>query len=178
MSKRFPNPRLAYLQTQVAFGIPEFPVFHMRGGSSTGIVIWQQHLPADAALRDELIRILMGVPRQGNVINNRQTSGLGRGTPTSNKVFIVDADPARRLLTSTLAQLAADKSTIDWSVNCGNMSAALPLYAMDTGLIHACGNRFDVEIFNTNTSSRMSAQMTLQDGSNHLEPIQNLFDNS
>ncbi|MDP5008933.1 MAG: PrpF protein [Glaciimonas sp.] len=165
MTNHFPNPALAYLQPKITFGIPEFPVFHMRGGTSSGIVIWQRHLPNDEALRDELIRQLMGVPLQGETKGNRQANGLGRGTPTSNKVFIVDIDPTRRLITSTLAQLAADKSAIDWSVNCGNMSAALPLYALDTGLIaidSASGKpTFKVDIFNTNTNSQLSANMQL-----------------
>ncbi|MFC5472532.1 PrpF domain-containing protein [Paraherbaspirillum soli] len=176
MSKQFPNPDLSYLRIRHAFGIPEFPVMHMRGGTSTGIVIWQQHLPADEALRDELIRHLMGVPLDGERGGNRQTHGLGRATPTSNKVFIVDVDPDRRLISSTLAQLAADKSAIDWSVNCGNMSAALPLYALDTGLIEVdrarqdaqLNARFQLDIFNTNTGSRMSAQMALDAGSGNL----------
>ncbi|MGS0743811.1 PrpF domain-containing protein [Glaciimonas sp. GG7] len=162
MRSHFPHPGLAHLKTHIVFGVPEFPVFHMRGGTSTGIVIWQQHLPADPDLRDELIRILMGIPRQGDSAGNRQINGLGRGAPTSNKVFIVDIDTARRTIISTLAQLAADKSAIDWSVNCGNMSAALPLYALDTGLIAANGKRFAVDIFNTNTGTGMSAQMALE----------------
>lgn len=168
MSKRFPNPSLAYLQIRSAFGIPEFPTIHMRGGSSTGIVIWKQHLPSDDTVRDELIRHLMGVPLHGERTDNWQTNGLGRGIPTSNKVFIIDVDPARRLITSTLAQLAADKSAIDWSVNCGNMSAALPLYAFDTGLLNADGEHFKVDIFNTNTNSNLSAHMTLNNANGDL----------
>jgi len=138
---------------RVSNGLLEVPVEHVRGGTSTGILLHDSHLPAELPLREELIRRIMGVPLEGTTSGNRQITGLGRGVATSNKVFIVapsqrnDAD-----IESTLAQLAADKSAIDWSVNCGNMSAALPFFALDHGLAHVNGDRTTVRIFNTNTS--------------------------
>jgi len=138
---------------RVSNGLLEVPVEHVRGGTSTGILLHEAHMPADLPLREELIRRIMGVPLEGTVKGNRQITGLGRGVATSNKVFIVgpsqrnDAD-----IDSTLAQLAADKSAIDWSVNCGNMSAALPFFALDHGMAHVNGDRTTVRIFNTNTS--------------------------
>jgi 2-methylaconitate cis-trans-isomerase PrpF len=137
----------------------------MRGGTSTGIVLWHEHLPEDQTLKEELIRAIMGVPACGEARGNKQTTGLGRGAPTSNKVFIVsrptsgDADIA-----STLAQLAADKSAIDWSVNCGNMSAALPMYALATGLVAPTPDRTVVRIFNTNTGVTTDASVRTPDG--------------
>jgi 2-methylaconitate cis-trans-isomerase PrpF len=107
----------------------------------------------------------MGVPPTGEVKGNRQTTGLGRGPSTSNKVFIVDHSPtADADITSTLAQLAADKSAIDWSVNCGNMSAALTMYALDTGLFHASRGKTVMRIFNTNTQVTTDATVKTPDG--------------
>jgi 2-methylaconitate cis-trans-isomerase PrpF len=137
---------------RVSNGLLEVPVEHVRGGTSTGILLHDSHLPEALPLREELIRRIMGIPLEGTTSGNRQITGLGRGVATSNKVFIVapstrnDAD-----IDSTLAQLAADKSAIDWSVNCGNMSAALPFFALDHGLAHVNGDRTTVRIFNTNT---------------------------
>ena len=133
-------------------GLLEVPVEHVRGGTSTGILLHDSHLPEALPLREELIRRIMGVPLEGTTSGNRQITGLGRGVATSNKVFIVA--PSRRNdadIDSTLAQLAADKSSIDWSVNCGNMSAALPFFALDHGMAHVNGDRTTVRIFNTNT---------------------------
>jgi len=141
----------------------------MRGGTSTGVVLWNEHLPEDQALKEELIRAIMGCPASGETRGNKQNTGLGRGAPTSNKVFIVsrpnsgDADIA-----STLAQLAADKSAIDWSVNCGNMSAALPMYALDTGLVKALPDRTVVRIFNTNTGVTTDASVRTPDGTGFI----------
>jgi len=68
----------------------EIPVYHMRGGTSTGILLYEPHLPSDFALREELIRHIMGVPLIGEVNRNAQITGLGRGIPQSCKIFIVD----------------------------------------------------------------------------------------
>ena len=133
-------------------GVLEIPVYHMRGGTSTGIVLFKDHLPEGQPLREELIRHLMGVPQQGEVHGDRQITGLGRGIPQSCKVFIVgrsDRDDAD--IDSTLAQLAPGKAAIDWSVNCGNMSSTLPIFAQEIGLITVQSGPSRVRIYNTNT---------------------------
>ena len=133
-------------------GVIEIPVYHMRGGTSTGIILLEEHLPKDLALREEVIKRVMGVPLEGEVAANRQITGLGRGIPQSCKVFIVgpsERDDAE--IDSTLAQLAPTKAAIDWSVNCGNMSAALPIFADEVGLLSLDPGRSRVRIYNTNT---------------------------
>lgn len=167
--RRLPDPRLADFVPRIAQGVLELPVYYMRGGTSTGIVLWEGHLPADLALREEAIRWIMGVPREGEVKGNKQTTGLGRGVTTSNKVFIVNRAPdADADITSTLAQLAADKAAIDWSVNCGNMSAALPVYALDTGLFAPVKGRTVVRIYNTNTRVTTDAAVNTPEGTTFI----------
>jgi 4-oxalomesaconate tautomerase len=157
--------RCAGFAPRVVNGVLELPVYHMRGGTSTGIVLWEEHLPRDRALREEAILRLMGAPAHGEAPGNKQLTGLGRGITTSNKVFIVDrALGPDADMTSTLAQLAADKSEFDWSVNCGNMSAALPMYALDTGLLQPTVGTTTVRIFNTNTRVITDAIVQTPDG--------------
>jgi len=69
----------------------------------------------------------------------------------------------RQRIVSTFAQLAADKAAVDWSVNCGNMSAALPLWALDTGHAEPSGAEgvFEIDIFNTNTGVTAAARLRL-----------------
>lgn len=148
-------------------GVLEFPVHHMRGGTSTGLVLWDRWAPADVALREELLRHLMGVPLAGQNDRNKQITGLGRGGPTSNKVFFADiersSDGDGDVLVSTLAQLAHNHGAIDWSVNCGNMSAALQLWALDSGMVSSAA---DLQIRNTNTGvTTVSRMQTRPDGS-------------
>lgn len=157
----FPHPMLQHLRPCMLDGVLQFPVYAMRGGTSTGAVLRQPQPPPAGPLRDELIRLIMGVPLHHDVPGDRQLTGLGRGTPTSNKVFLVEVDAHSREITSTLAQLAPGRSAIDWSVNCGNMSAALPLFALDSGLLPAGPENGDLRIAiqNRNTDSALSAQL-------------------
>ncbi len=161
-------PALPEMTVRVRNGVVEFPVHHVRGGTSTGLVIWDGVAPADVALREELLRHLMGVPLTGTRAGNKQITGLGRIAPTGNKVFFAAIETAADgspLLVSTLAQLAADKSAIDWSVNCGNMSAALPMWALDTGLVQRAGDgAFTLNIRNTNTGVTAASRMEFAGG--------------
>lgn len=144
----------AKFQPRLRDGLIEFPVHHVRGGTSTGLVLWEPFVPREPELREELLRHLMGVPLSGTHPGNRQITGLGRGAPTSNKVFFADweAHAGAGRLVSTLAQLAGDHAAIDWSVNCGNLSSALPLWALDVGLVSvAAGETGDISIRNSNT---------------------------
>lgn len=149
-------------------------MLHVRGGTSTGLIVWDRAAPAALDVREELLRHLMGVPLQGSRTDPKQITGLGRGYPTSNKVFFaemtVTADGAPQIV-STLAQLAPGKSDIDWSVNCGNMSAALPLWAIDQSLLpRELNGRCEVEIFNTNTKVKMTARVGLdREGYRHAQ---------
>ena len=137
----------------------------MRGGTSTGLIIWARVAPPQLELREELLRHLMGLPLQGSLPDTKQITGLGRGYPTSNKVFFADLTlnaAGSPQIVSTLAQLAAGKSQIDWSVNCGNMSAALPLWAIDQQFLpRQLNGNCEVEIFNTNTKVTMVARVGL-----------------
>ena len=55
------------------------------------------------------------------------------------------------ILAARWQQLAPTKAAIDWSVNCGNMSAALPVFAAQVGLASLEPGVNRVRIFNTNT---------------------------
>ena len=146
------------------FGLWEFPVLHVRGGTSTGLIIWDRAAPRQLDLREELLRHLMGLPLTGSTSDSKQITGLGRGYATSDKVFFADVtrEGGRPRIVSTLAQLAPGKAAVDWSVNCGNMSAALPYWAIDQHFLpRDLDGRGEVEIYNTNTKTTMTGRIVL-----------------
>lgn len=159
-------PALPDFSPRLRFGVHEYPVHHLRGGTSTGLVLHARSVPEEPLLRDELLRHLMGVPLTGRRSGNRQVTGLGRGTPTSNKVFLVEVEQheGRPRLVSTLAQLASEHGEIDWSVNCGNMSSSLQLWGLDTGVIEALAiGLHEIAIRNTNTGVVTTSRMARRD---------------
>ena len=156
------SPQMLDPPPRYSAGYIEFPLLHVRGGTSTGLVISERWAPERRDLREELLRHLMGLPLEGTRPGNKQITGLGRILPTGNKVFFarMEASERGRRIVSTFAQLAADKAAVDWSVNCGNMTAALPLWALETGNADA-GNAdaFQIDIFNTNTKVTAGSRM-------------------
>jgi len=138
-------------------------------------VVWDRIAPKQLELREELLRHLMGLPLTGTSSDTKQITGLGRGYPTSNKVFFAEMttdDKGGPRIVSTLAQLANGKSQIDWSVNCGNMSAALPYWAIDQHFLpRELNGHGEVEIFNTNTKSTMIGRVTLNGEGFAFAPI-------
>ena len=166
-----PRPIIDRLAPRFVAGTLEIPVWHARGGTSTGIVLLAEHLPGSTALREEVIRNVMGVPLSGEEPGNRQITGLGRGITTSNKVFVLDTSERPGFdLESTLAQLAAGKAAIDWSVNCGNMSASLPLVAFEAGLAVPRAGRNTLKIYNTNTGIAADAVIEMPGPGAPLDP--------
>lgn len=158
-------PIAATLLPRKNFGVWEFPILHVRGGTSTGLVLWDRIAPQQRELREELLLHIMGLPLKGTSSDTKQITGLGRGYTTSNKVFFADlktdAGKAPQIV-STFAQLATGKSEVDWNVNCGNMSAALAFWAIDQQFLpRELNGKGEVEIYNTNTKVFMTARVTL-----------------
>ena len=63
---------------------------------------------------------------------------------------------------STLAQLSSEKSSIDWSVNCGNMSAAIPLFLLNNAQLCIADPVTTVRIRNTNTGSYRAPSLPIK----------------
>src|SRR6185436_4935617 len=90
------------------------PAVYMRGGTSKGVFFLADDLPSDPAARDRILMRVIGSPdRYG-----KHTDGMGGATSSTSKVVI-------------------DKPLVDWSGNCGNLSAAVGPFAISMGLVDA-----------------------------------------
>lgn len=143
-------------------GLIEFPVWYVRGGTSTGLIIREEDAPQSHQAREELLHLILGISSTEHLDHNRQLTGLGRGISTSNKVFFVKEIPSESgkvTLTSLFAQLSANSPEVDWSVNCGNMTSAIPLWAFDYGLLDSSEAHPVVDIINENTGVKITARL-------------------
>jgi hypothetical protein len=110
------------------------PAACMRGGTSKGLFFLAQDLPVDPASRDRLLLRAMGSPdRYG-----KQIDGMGGATSSTSKVVIVSRSARADCDVDYLfGAVAVDRPVIDWSGNCGNLTAAVGPFAIRAGLLPA-----------------------------------------
>ena len=114
------------------------PAVYMRGGTSKGVFFRLQDLPVAAqtpgAARDALLLRVIGSPDA----YGKHIDGMGGATSSTSKTVIVSksARPGHDV-DYLFGQVAIDKAFIDWTGNCGNLSAAVGPFAISSGLIDA-----------------------------------------
>jgi 2-methylaconitate isomerase len=119
---------------------PQFkiPATYMRGGTSKGVFFRLEDLPVAAqtpgAARDALLLRVIGSPDP----YGKQIDGMGNGTSsTSKSVILSKSTKADHDVDYLFGQVAIDKAFVDWSGNCGNLSAAVGPFAISNGLVDA-----------------------------------------
>ena len=114
------------------------PATYMRGGTSKGVFFSLKDLPAAAqvagAARDALLLRVIGSPDP----YGKQTDGMGGATSSTSKtVILAKSDKADHDVDYLFGQVAIDKAFVDWSGNCGNLTAAVGAFAISNGLVDA-----------------------------------------
>jgi 2-methylaconitate isomerase len=112
------------------------PATYMRGGTSKGMFFRLQDLPVSAqvpgAARDALLLRIIGSPDP----YGKHIDGMGGATSSTSKAVILSksAKPDHDV-DYLFGQVGIDQAFIDWSGNCGNLSAAVGPFAIGNGLI-------------------------------------------
>ncbi|RQW29233.1 2-methylaconitate cis-trans isomerase PrpF [Rhodobacteraceae bacterium CH30] len=112
------------------------PATYMRGGTSKGVLFALQELPIAAqvagAARDALLMRIIGSPDP----YGKQIDGMGGATSSTSKTAIVSkSTQAEHDVDYLFGQVSIDKPFVDWSGNCGNLTAAIGSFAISKGLI-------------------------------------------
>ncbi|HCE3277762.1 2-methylaconitate cis-trans isomerase PrpF [Vibrio parahaemolyticus] len=112
------------------------PATYMRGGTSKGVFFNLEDLPSEAqvagAARDKLLLRVIGSPDP----YAKQIDGMGGATSSTSKTVIVSRSSRDDHDVDYLfGQVSIDKPFVDWSGNCGNLSAAIGPFAIHAGLI-------------------------------------------
>ena len=110
----------------------------MRGGTSKGTFFNLTDLPercqVAGSARDNFLLRVVGSPDP----YGKQIDGLGNGSSSTSKVVILSkSDVADHDVNYLFGQVAIDKAMIDWSGNCGNLTAAVGSFAIMNGLVSA-----------------------------------------
>jgi probable AcnD-accessory protein PrpF len=145
------------------------PAAYMRGGTSKGVFFRLQDLPeaaqAPGAARDALLQRVIGSPDP----YGKQIDGMGGATSSTSKTVIVSrsARPDHDV-DYLFGQVAIDKAFVDWSGNCGNLSAAVGPFAIAGGLVDPARVPRDgiatVRIWQANIGKTIIAHVPVTDG--------------
>lgn len=114
----------------------KIPATYMRGGTSKGVFFLRDDLPEAAqppgAARDALLLRVIGSPDP----YAKQIDGMGGATSSTSKTVILSkSEKADHDVDYLFGQVAIDKAFVDWSGNCGNLSAAVGPFAISNGLV-------------------------------------------
>ncbi|SNY21139.1 2-methylaconitate cis-trans isomerase [Pseudomonas sp. LAMO17WK12:I6] len=116
----------------------KIPATYMRGGTSKGVFFSLKDLPEAAQIpgpaRDALLLRVIGSPDP----YDKQIDGMGGATSSTSKTVILSkSSKADHDVDYLFGQVSIDKPFVDWSGNCGNLSAAVGSFAISNGLVEA-----------------------------------------
>ncbi|WP_274643136.1 2-methylaconitate cis-trans isomerase PrpF [Pseudomonas serbica] len=116
----------------------KIPATYMRGGTSKGVFFSLKDLPESAQVpgpaRDALLLRVIGSPDP----YDKQIDGMGGATSSTSKTVILSKSvKADHDVDYLFGQVSIDKPFVDWSGNCGNLTAAVGSFAISNGLVDA-----------------------------------------
>jgi probable AcnD-accessory protein PrpF len=138
------------------------PAVYMRGGTSKGVFFLAEDLPTDPEARDRLLLRVIGSPdRYG-----KHTDGMGGATSSTSKVVILSKSEREGCdVDYRFGQVAIDRPVIDWSGNCGNLSAAVGPFALSMGLVDGpADGTATVNIWQANIGKKIVNHVPMQGG--------------
>jgi probable AcnD-accessory protein PrpF len=145
------------------------PATYMRGGTSKGVFFRREDLPVSARVpgpaRDALLMRVIGSPDP----YGKHTDGMGGATSSTSKCVIISpASVPEHDVDYLYGQVAIESAFVDWSGNCGNLSAAVGPFAIANGLVDRTRIPADgiatVRIWQANIGKTIIARVPMSQG--------------
>ena len=147
----------------------KIPAVYYRGGTSKGVFFKRSDLPEAAreagSARDKILLRVLGSPDP----YGKQIDGLGNASSSTSKAVILDkSERADHDVDYLFGQVSIDKPFVDWSGNCGNLTAAVGAFAIEQGLVDKSKIPSDglctVKIWQKNIGKTIIAHVPMQNG--------------
>ncbi|WP_137917619.1 2-methylaconitate cis-trans isomerase PrpF [Hydrogenophaga sp. 2FB] len=139
---------------------------HMRGGTSKGVFLEPNDLPAEArenpTLRDAVLLRVVGSPDP----YGKHIDGMGGATSSTSKVVLISRSTRKDCDVDYLfGAVAIESPVVDWSGNCGNLTSAVGPFAIQRGLVQAPRDGVaTVRIWQANIGKKIVAHVPMIDG--------------
>ena len=152
----------------------KFPVVYMRGGTSKGCLFHREDLPEDSKEWDEIFLQVMGNP------DPKQMDGMGGTVSSNNNIVIIWKSALPNVdIEYLVGQVIVGKKQVDYKSNCGNMTAAVPAYAVEEGMVPIVEPVTTVRMLNKNTDKYINVTVPIdprthtfaQEGDCHIAGI-------
>lgn len=145
------------------------PATYLRGGTSKGVFFRLDDLPEAAqqpgTVRDAILLRTLGSPDP----YDKQIDGIGNASSSTSKAVILS--PSSRPdhdVDYLFGQVSIDQAFVDWSGNCGNLSAAVGPCAIHMGLIDPARiphqGTATIRIWQANIGKTIVAHVPITDG--------------
>jgi 2-methylaconitate cis-trans-isomerase PrpF len=136
----------------------KIPCTIMRGGTSKGVLLWERDLPEAGEDRDRVILSIFGSP------DPRQIDGLGGADSLTSKCALITPLSPEGDFAYTIGNVSINAPVVDYSSNCGNLSAAVGAFGVDEGLVAPQEPVTLVKMFNANTRKVITAEVPVRNG--------------
>ena len=147
----------------------KIPATYMRGGTSKGVFFNLEDLPKAAQVaseaRDALLLRVIGSPDP----YGKHTDGMGGATSSTSKTVIISkSDKTDHDVDYLFGQVSIDKAFVDWSGNCGNLTAAVGAFAINQGLVDSAkipqDGLAEIRIWQVNIEKTIVAHIPIPNG--------------
>ena len=135
------------------------PFVLMRGGTSKGVFLNAADVPVEREPLTAMLLDLFGSP------DRRQIDGLGGADKLTSKAAII-GPPIRAGtdLTYLFGQVGTVRAEVDYNLNCGNLTAAVGVYAIQNEMVPIVEGRTVVRVHNLNTDRVIGVTVPVQGG--------------
>ncbi|AKH97376.1 2-methylaconitate cis-trans isomerase PrpF family protein [Halanaeroarchaeum sulfurireducens] len=131
----------------------------IRGGTSRGLFFREAALPPAGEVRDALLVEVFGSP------DPIQVDGIGGGNSHTSKAMIVEPSTREGVdVEYTFGQIAIEESSAAWDANCGNLTAAIGVYALEEELVTPEEPATTMTLYNTNTGTSVEQTVPVRAG--------------
>jgi 2-methylaconitate cis-trans-isomerase PrpF len=134
------------------------PAMYLRGGTSKGVFVRGRDLPPPGPARDRLALQIMGSP------DPLQIDGMGGTYSSTSKLMVVDPGAGDEDVRYAFAQVGVDTALVDWAGNCGNLTTAVGVFAIEDGIVEPVEPVTSLLLRNVNTGVHVRADIPVRGG--------------